>query len=102
MTTKSIRMPDQLLKAINLVEKEEKIEETTAIRKLIRIGYETYIARLYKNGKYTLGEVARLLEITPAEALEVLLDHGVKGNLRASEVIASLDRFLPQNPRRRA
>jgi predicted HTH domain antitoxin len=85
-----------------LVEKEEKIEETTAIRKLIRIGYETYVAGLYKNGKYTLSEVARLLGITLAEALDVLQDHGVKGNLRAADVIASLDRFLPESAPRRS
>lgn len=42
MRTKSIRIPKDTMAAIELVEKEEKIEESTAMRKLIRIGFETY------------------------------------------------------------
>lgn len=51
--------------AIEIVEKEEKTEESTAMRKLIRIGFETYI-----------------------------------GNLDASDVLTSLERFMPRTPRR--
>lgn len=93
MITKSIRMPDDLLDAITVVEKEEKIEETTAIRKLIKIGYETYISDLYKSGKLSLADVARQLDISQIEALELLLNRGVKGNLEAADIVNSLEKF---------
>lgn len=93
MITKSIRMPDDLLDAITVVEKEEKIEETTAIRKLIKIGYETYISDLYKSGKLSLADVARQLGISQIEALELLLNRGVKGNLEAADIVNSLEKF---------
>jgi len=93
MITKSIRMPEDLLEAITIVEKEEKIEETTAIRKLIKIGYETYITDLYKAGKLTLADISRYLDISQIEALELLLSRGVKGNLDASDVMYSLETF---------
>lgn len=93
MITKSIRMPDDLLNAITIVEKEEKIEETTAIRKLIKIGYETYISDLYKAGKLSLADISRLLDISQIEALELLLNRGVKGNLDATDVMHSLEKF---------
>ena len=95
MITKSIRMPEDLLDAdaIMIVEKEEKIEETTAIRKLIKIGYETYITDLYKAGKLTLADISRYLDISQIEALELLLNRGVKGNIGASDVMYSLEKF---------
>jgi predicted HTH domain antitoxin len=86
-------MPDDLLDAITVVEKEEKIEETTAIRKLIKIGYETYISDLYKSGKLSLADVARQLGISQIEALELLLNRGVKGNLDAADIVNSLEKF---------
>lgn len=93
MITKSIRMPDDLLEAITVVEKEEKIEETTAIRKLIKIGYETYISDLYKAGKLSMADISRYLGINQIEALELLNSRGVKGNLDSADVMRSLEKF---------
>lgn len=94
MKTKSIRIPKDMVAAIELVEKEEKIEESTAMRKLIRIGFETYIGNLYKQGKVTLREAARLLKLSQIETMNLFLDAGIKGNLDASDVLVSLERFV--------
>lgn len=94
MKTKSIRMPEDLRSAVEMVEKEEKIEEATAIRKLIRIGYETYVANRYKFGKLSLAEASRLLGLNQIETLELLHEKGVKGNLDTSDVMQSLQRFV--------
>lgn len=101
MKTKSIRIPKDILTAIEIVEKEEKIEESTAMRKLIRIGFETYIGNLYKYGKVTLREAARLLGINQVEAMNLFIDSGIKGNLDASDVLTSLERFMPRTSGRR-
>ncbi|MBI5185280.1 MAG: UPF0175 family protein [Nitrospinae bacterium] len=94
MKTKSIRIPKDIMSAIEIVEKEEKIEESTAMRKLMRIGFETYIGNLYRQGKITLREAAKLLGVNQIEAMNLFLDAGIKGNLDASDVLASLDRFV--------
>lgn len=94
MKTKSIRIPKDMMAAIELVEKEEKIEESTAMRKLIRIGFETYIGNLYKQGKVTLREASRLLKLSQIETMNLFLDAGIKGNLDASDVLTSLERFV--------
>ncbi len=93
MKTKSLRIPEDIMHAIELVEKEEKIEESTAIRKLIRIGFEAYIGSLYKHGNITLREAARLMNVSQTEAMDIFLDAGIKGNLDASDVLVSLERF---------
>lgn len=94
MKTKSIRIPKDMLRAIELVEREEKIEESTAMRKLIRIGFETYIGNLYKQGKVTLREAAKLLNVNQIEVMNLFLDAGIKGNLDASDVLKSMERFV--------
>ncbi len=94
MKTKSIRKPKDMMAAIEIVEKEEKIEESTAMRKLIRIGFETYIGNLYKQGKVTLRQAAKLLNLSQIEAMNLFLDAGIKGNLDASDVLVSLERFV--------
>ena len=93
MKTKSLRIPKDMISAIELVEKEEKIEESTAMRKLMRIGFETYVGNLYKQGKVTLREAAGLLNVSQIEAINIFLDAGIKGNLEASDVMISLKRF---------
>jgi predicted HTH domain antitoxin len=94
MKTKSLRIPEDMMYAVKLVEKEEKIEESTAMRKLMRIGFETYIGNLYKQGKITLREAARLLNKNQIETIDLFLDAGIKGNLDASDVLTSLERFV--------
>lgn len=93
MKTKSIRIPNEMAEAIGLVEKEEKIEESTAMRKLIRIGFESYVANLYKTGKITLRKAARLLRMSQTEVIDLFADAGIKGNLEASDVLVSLEWF---------
>jgi hypothetical protein len=94
MHTKTVRIPDRLLQALALVESREHIEESTAIRKLIRTGLETYIARLYERGEITLRDAASKLNLDLIETTELLLDHGIKGNLRANDVLASIQHFV--------
>ncbi len=62
----------------------------------MRIGFETYIGNLYRQGKVTLREAARLLDMNQIEAMNLFLDSGIKGNLDASDVLNSLDRFIPR------
>jgi len=64
------------------------------MRKLIRIGFETYVGNLYKEGKITLREAARLMNINQIEAVNIFLDAGIKGNLDASDVLNSFNRFV--------
>lgn len=67
---------------------------THAVRKLIRIGFETYEGNLCKQGKVTLREAARLLKLSQIETMNLFLDAGIKGNLDASDVLVSLERFV--------
>ncbi len=60
----------------------------------MRIGFETYIGNLYTQGKITLREAARLLHVSPIETLNLFLGMGIKGNLDASDVLVSVEKFV--------
>jgi Arc/MetJ-type ribon-helix-helix transcriptional regulator len=94
MVPKTVRIPEAMLRAVRLVERKERIEESTAIRKLLWAGLESYVARLYRHGEMTLREAARSLGLSQSETMDILLDAGVRGNLDAADVCRSIDRFV--------
>lgn len=93
MHAKSIRLTEDMLQGISLVEAREHIDGSAAIRKLIRTGLENYVAGLYRQGALTLREAADRLDLDLVETLDRLADYGVKGNLDAADVLASIKRF---------
>ena len=93
MNVKSLRIPEDIEKAIEYVAKSEKIEKSQSLRKLTRIGFECYVARSYEAGKLTLREAAKLLRLTLSETVDLLAELGVTGNIRPSEVLESLKRI---------
>lgn len=90
-----MRIPDDIDQAINYVSQLEKIEKTQSLRKLARIGFEYYVAKNYKEGKITLRDASDLLKLSLSEAMDLLAEMGVKGNIRAADVYASLMTFAP-------
>jgi len=95
MKVKSIRIPDDIDQAINYVSQLEKIEKTQSLRKLATIGFEYYVAKNYKEGRITLRDASDLLKLSMSEAMDLLAEMGVKGNIRAADVYASLMTFAP-------
>ena len=90
MKVKSIRIPQDIEHAVNFLSKIEKIDSTQSFRKLARIGFETYIANLYQNGKLSIREVSTELGVSISEAIDMLSEKGVKGNIRATDVLQSI------------
>jgi len=90
MKVKSIRIPEDIDKAIDYVARSEKLEKTQSIRKLTRLGFEVYVVKSYEKGKLTLREAATLLNLTLSETIDLLSEMGVKGNIRAKDVMESL------------
>jgi hypothetical protein len=91
MKVKSIRMPEDIEHAVDFLSRIEKIDSTQSFRKLARIGFETYIANLYKDGKLSIREVSTELGITISEAIDMLSEKGVNGNIRAADVLQSVN-----------
>lgn len=91
MKVKSIRIPPDIEHAIDFLSKAEKIDSTQSFRKLARIGFENYIVRLYEQGKLSIREVAAELDLTISEALDMISAMGVRGNIKAADVLQSIE-----------
>ena len=91
---KSLRIPEDLLESVRYLARRECIDESTAIRQLISLGTTEYAVHLYREGKITLNEAAELAHATPREMIELLLDHGVKGNVTVSQARKALEYVL--------
>jgi hypothetical protein len=99
-TVKSLRIPDALLRSVRYLARRERLDESTAIRQLIALGTAEYAVRLYREGKITLNEAAELAHATPREMIDILLDHGIKGNVTVSQARKALEYVLAvQSPR---
>lgn len=99
MKVKSMRIPEDIDQAIDYVSRTEKIEKTQSIRKLARLGFEYYVSKEYREGRLSLREVARLLNLTLSESIDLLNEFGISGNIRARDVFASLKSIEdPENP----
>ena len=90
-----MRIPEDIDQAINYVSKLEKIEKAQSLRKLARLGFEYYVAKNYREGRITLRNTSDLLNLNLSETVDLLLEMGVKGNIRASDVYASLNSIAP-------
>jgi predicted HTH domain antitoxin len=93
MKVKSLRIPEDIDKAIDYVAKSEKLEKTQSLRKLTRLGFEFYAAKSYERGKLTLREAADLLNLTLSETIDILSEMGVKGNIKTKDVMESLKKI---------
>ena len=90
MKVRSVRIPEEIDKAIDYVARSEKLEKTSSLRKLTRLGFEFYVAKSYERGELTLREAAGLLNSDLMQTINVLDEMGVKGNIRAKDVMESL------------
>ena len=85
MHAKSIRLTDDMLQGISLVEDREHIDGSAAIRKLIWTGLETYVAGLYREGALTLREAAARLNMDMVdEVLQIDQDDAMNFARRAA------------------
>ncbi|MBC8520717.1 MAG: UPF0175 family protein [Halobacteriota archaeon] len=91
MIEKRIHLTENLLRGVSYRVKIEDVDESTAIRQFIRLGVMWYVVELYKAGKITLGEAAELSGVSLRRMLDILAEHGVKGNVKMDQQIKALN-----------
>lgn len=92
-----MRIPQDIDKAIGYVARAEKIQNTLSLRKLARMGFESYVAKEYKDGKISLRQSADLLNLTLSETIDLLSNLGLRGNIHAEDVMKSLESLNTPN-----
>ena len=91
MSVRSIRISEDIEAAIRYVADREHAEQAQSLRKLARMGFESYVADEYRAGEVSLRQAADLLGVSLWEALDRLAALGATGNASAESVLAGLE-----------
>ncbi|MDP2840987.1 MAG: UPF0175 family protein [Candidatus Methanoperedens sp.] len=91
MITKTIRLPEDLSARTGYRAKKEDVDESDAIRQLIKLGLKEYAVNLFRDRKATLREASELADVSLREMLELLMEHGIKGNVTLKQQQRSLE-----------
>jgi hypothetical protein len=91
MKTRTLRLPEDLAEAVRQVGTAEKIEESAAMRKLLRMGYELFLTDEYRAGRISLRSAAHRIGLSMSEAMDVFRRLGVSGNVSADDTLQSLE-----------
>ncbi|MBS3175280.1 UPF0175 family protein [Candidatus Woesearchaeota archaeon] len=77
-----IRLDDEFLKDIDKIGKEESLDRSTILRKLLNIGYKDFLKNKakedYVSGKISLSKAAKIAGLTIWEMQKYLVEKGYK------------------------
>jgi len=86
----STRVPEDIAKDLKEIEKEEKIDRATIVRRLLVRAIEQWkiekALRLYREGKVTLWRAARMAGITLREMMELAAKQGIQFQYTAKDL----------------
>lgn len=90
-----IRLPDEILKKIEKLSREEMEDRSTVIRKLVIVGYKEIMQRRsaesYIKGVLTLSEASRQAGLTIWEMEKYLVERGFISDYSKEDIKAELD-----------
>lgn len=85
-----IRLPEKMLKEIEKISKEEMLDRSTVIRKLVIIGYKNMklenVVKEYLEGKITFSEAAGQAGLTLWELESYLVSKGFKSSYSVKDL----------------
>jgi hypothetical protein len=81
---------DQSINRVIDLMRKDGLDEEKAIKKIISMGIQDYVADLYKNGEISIREAAEILQTSFRQTLEIL-EAKVGGNVGSEEEIKALN-----------
>ncbi len=76
MTVMSLRLSDHELKKIRDLSRSEAKERSQVVRELLAEGWMFHMFRFYRDGKISLGRLAKSLGKTISETIDLLAEFG--------------------------
>ena len=73
-----LRIDENVMSMVELKAKDEYIDKSTALRKLLYKGIEDYMIELYKEGRISIGKIAEVLGKSIHDMHRILLKHQVR------------------------
>ncbi|MEK6984206.1 MAG: hypothetical protein AABX33_06550 [Nanoarchaeota archaeon] len=83
----TLRLKERELDFIKEVSKKENEDKSYVARKLIDYGWIYFILKNYKEGKMSIGNASKELNLTITETIELLADLGIKSPISYEEYL---------------
>jgi len=86
-----VRLPESIAAAVKRVAEREGLDRSTALRRIVSVGLDRYVAQLFAVGQISLREAAEWLDVPVRVAMDRLADAGAGGNVTWEDARAALD-----------
>jgi hypothetical protein len=89
----SLRLKDRDLERLDELSKLERKDRSTTARELLEYGWEFLMVRYYKEGKLSLEGLAKKLDISISEAIDLLAKLGIEAPIEFEDYLKGLNVF---------
>lgn len=89
----SLRLRERDLERIEELSKLERKDKSTIARELLEYGWEFLMVRYYKEGKLSLAGLAKKLDISISEAIDLLVKLGIEAPIEFDEYLKGFEVF---------
>lgn len=89
----SLRLSERDLERIEELSKLERKDKSTIARELLEYGWEFLMVRYYKEGKLSLAGLAKKLDISISEAIDLLVKLGIEAPIEFDEYLKGFEVF---------
>ena len=93
MSVVSLRLKDIDLERLNELSKLERKDRSTAARELLEYGWKFLMLRYYKEGKLSLEGLAKKLNVSISEAMDMLAELGIEAPITFDDYLKGFDAF---------
>lgn len=89
----SLRLKDKEMERLNELSALEHKEKSSVARELIDSGWEFLMLRQYKKGKLSLEGLAKKLDMSISEAIDLLAEFGIESPIEYEDYLKGFEVF---------
>jgi len=89
----SLRLKDRDLERLDELSKLERKDRSTTARELLEYGWEFLMLRYYKDGKLSLEGLAKKLNMSISEAIDLLSELGIEAPIEFDDYLKGFNVF---------
>jgi len=93
MTVISLRLNDRDLEKLDELSELERKDRSAAARELLKYGWEFLMLRYYKEGTLSLESLAKKLDISISEAIDLLAKLGIEAPIELEDYLKGFNVF---------
>jgi hypothetical protein len=89
----SLRLKDRDLERLDELSKATHKDKSTMARELLEYGWDFLMFKYYKEGKLSLTKLAKKLDVSISEALDLLKERGIEAPLGFDDYLRGFEVF---------